>query len=138
MFAGHVGAALVIGRAVRRSIWTALRAAAIVVCLLGGCVTHPGPVSESLAGRVVDADTGEAIAGAHLYLAESPKEQVVSSEDGGFTLAAMRKWQTVLMGVELNGERMLVVEAPDYPKQTQAVNFSDPKGLVIRLRKTTR
>jgi hypothetical protein len=122
----------------RRRAGAAPWGAAAVLCALAGCVIYPGPVSASLSGRVVDAETGGPIAGAHLYFGEIAKDEVVSSADGQFSLAEMRKWHTVVMGEDVNGGRMLTVEAPGYPRQTQAVNFSDAKDVVIRLRKAAQ
>jgi len=125
-------------RARHRRAGATLWGAAAILGVLAGCVIYPGPVSETLSGRVVDAESGGPIAGAHLYFADSPKDEAVSSADGQFALAEMRKWHTVVMGADLNGGRMLIVEAPGYPRQTHAVNFSDAKNVVIRLRKAAQ
>jgi hypothetical protein len=101
-------------------------------------VIHPGPISERLAGQVVDADTGEPIVGAHLAFADNPQEEVVSSVDGQFTLAAIRKWQTVVMGADLNSARTLVVDAPSYERLRVGVKLEGATNLVVRLHKAVR
>jgi len=106
--------------------------------LLTGCVIHPGPVLQSLSGQVIDADTGRPITGAHLHFADRPEEEVVSSADGAFTLEAVRKWQTVVMGADLNGRRMLIVEAPSYEGLKVAVKLESSTSLTVRLHKVAK
>lgn len=111
---------------------------AAVLCLLAGCVTHPGTVSETLSGQVVDADTGDPIRGARLHLADVPGKDAVSSEDGQFTLDATRQWPTVLLGKDLNSGRVLVVEAASYDRLKVDVKLGDAKDLLLRLHRAAR
>jgi hypothetical protein len=109
-----------------------------VMCLLAGCVIHPGPISETLSGQVVDAGTGEPIAGAHLNFIDSPKEGVTSSADGQFTLSGTRRWQTVVMGADLNSARTLVAEAPSYERVRLSAKLEGSTNLVVRMHKVAK
>ena len=109
-----------------------------MLCLLAGCVIHPGTVSETLSGQVVDADTGEPIRGARLHLADVPGKDAISSEDGQFTLEATRQWPTVVLGKDLNGERVLVVEAAAYNSLRTDVKLEAATNLLLQLQRAAR
>jgi len=111
---------------------------AMLLCLLAGCVTHPGTVPEKLSGQVVDADTGEPIRGARLHLADVPGKDAVSSEDGQFTLDATRQWPTVLLGKNLNSGRVLVVEAASYASLKVDVKLGEATDLLLRMHRAAR
>ena len=111
---------------------------AAALCLLAGCVTHPGTVPETLSGQVVDADTGDPIRGARLHLADVPDKDAISSENGQFTLDATRRWPTVLLGKDLNSGRTLVVEAASYASLKVDVKLGEATDLVLRMHRTAR
>ena len=111
---------------------------AIVLCVLAGCVTHPGTVPETLSGQVVDADTGDPIRGARLHLADVPGKDAVSTEDGQFTLEATRQWPTVFLGKDLNSGRVLIVDAPSYDPLKVDVKLGQATDLMLRMHKAAR
>lgn len=111
---------------------------AILLCLLAGCVTHPGTVPETLSGQVVDADTGDPIRGARLHLADVPGKVAISSEDGQFTLETTRQWPTVFMGKDLNSGRVLVVDAASYDPLKADVKLGEATDLLLRMHRAAR
>lgn len=111
---------------------------AMLLCLLAGCVTHPGTVPQTLSGQVVDADTGDPIRGARLHLADVPGKDTISSENGQFTLDATRRWPTVLLGKDLNSARVLVVDAPSYDPLKVDVKLGEATDLVLRMHRAAR
>lgn len=111
---------------------------AILLCLLAGCVTHPGTVPETLSGQVVDADTGDPIRDARLHLADVPGKVAISSENGQFTLDATRQWPTVFLGKDLNSERVLIVDAASYDPLKVDVKLGEATDLLLRMHRATR
>jgi len=111
---------------------------AAALCLLAGCVTHPGTVPETLSGQVVDADTGDPIRGARLHLADVPGKEAVSSEDGQFTLDTTRQWPTVFLGKDLNSRRVLVVDAASYDPLKVDVKLGEATDLLLRMHRAAR
>lgn len=107
--------------------------AAAAACGLAGCVIHPGTVPETVSGQVVDADTGEPIGGARLHLEDFPANDAVSSGDGQFTLDTTRQWQTIVLGKDLNGARVLVVEATAYDTLRTDVKLDAAQNLLVQL-----
>jgi len=111
---------------------------AMLLCLVAGCVSHPGTVPETLSGQVVDADTGDPIRGARLHLADVPEKDAVSSDDGQFTLGATRRWPTVVLGKDLNTGRVLVVEAASYDPLKVDVKLGAATDLLLRMHRAAR
>jgi hypothetical protein len=109
-----------------------------VLGLLAGCVITPGATAETLSGQVVDADMGDAIGGARVYLADVPGKNVVSSKDGDFTLEATREWQTVVLGKDVNSARVLVAEAASYEPLKVDVKLEGSTNLLLRMRRAAR
>ena len=110
----------------------------MLLCLVAGCVSHPGTVPETLSGQVVDADTGDPIRGARLHLADVPEKDAVSSDDGQFTLGATRRWPTVVLGKDLNTGRVLVVEAASYDPLKVDVKLGAATDLLLRMHRAAR
>ena len=103
---------------------------------LGGCVISQVPVTDSITGQVTDAVSSAPIAAAHVFFVDFPGHVAVTSPDGRFSLPAIRKWEMVILGGDLNPARTLVVEAPRFVRRTQVVLLGGPGTLAIAMQRS--
>src|SRR5437762_2591983 len=78
------------------------------------CVPLPLELTPEVSGKVVDARTGQPIAGARAYLADFPTDGAESALNGQFRIKPIQRWQVVPIGGDLRSGYVLVVEAAGY------------------------
>jgi hypothetical protein len=83
---------------------------------------------------VVDAKTGQPVAGARAYLSVYPNDTAVSAEDGRFVLKAIQRWQVLAKGTDLSSAYTLVVEAPAYTTVYRDWSSKDDKEQLVAIR----
>jgi hypothetical protein len=82
--------------------------------LLGGCVL-PIVTEPHLHGRVLDARTKKAVAGAHVGIDGAPGIATTTLADGTFDFPAVRKWEVLgLVPLDHFPRTTVVVTAPGY------------------------
>jgi len=94
-----------------------MRIVTIPVTLLlatqAACVPLSLELTSEISGKVVDARTGQPVAGARTYLEAFPTEGTESAL-GQFHIKPIKRWQLVPIGGDLRSGYILVVEASGY------------------------
>ena len=95
----------------------------------------PYVVSPSAHGYVVDAASRGPIAGAVVRIQEFPETAVRSANDGSFSIAAVRKWQRIVFGLDMQTSFGLAVDAPGYASVVQYFEIGGlPQQIVMMKR----
>jgi hypothetical protein len=116
---------------VRTTAQTILAAAAWLLLLsLSGCVLpipHITHRAVQISGRVIDAQSGQAVPGARVSIVNHPKTATVTDSRGNFATAADSHFSPVYISIPLPGDRVipqfLVAKHPNYHTANRKVQF---------------
>jgi len=110
-------------------------------CLvLPGCIPWHMRVTPSVSGVVIDAFSGNPVAGASVHIEEFPEKTTITKQDGQFFIAAIREWE-VLSPSEFSGDRRpayrLIATAKDFEDGSRIWYIGDDRPQMIELKRST-
>lgn len=102
---------------------------------LAACAPWPYEMIPPVNGVVVDAASHRPIAGAVVRFEEFPETAVHSASDGSFSIAAVRKWQVVIVGTDMQTGFGLAVDAHGDASAVQRFETGDLPQHVIAMKR---